>query len=283
LKRHHHETADGADLYWEEEGQGPRVLLVHGGTGTGAFDWELVRPRLVHGHHLMVIDLRGHGRSSDPARRLSLEQIGADVLSLLEETGGCDAIMAFSIGASAMLALLCERPTLTRAFVCIGASTAGDIDQVEAIVNGPWPADLRGLRHQHSSGEDHWRRLRSTLAHSWAGHRLSDEQLAGLEVPTLVVCGDRDRVEPVETALSLSRSLPQGELLVLPGCGHFAPRERPAELSTIVERFLARVLYTNREVEFRDPQSSVGHPSNGDPAASSGIQRGEEEHDEHRR
>jgi pimeloyl-ACP methyl ester carboxylesterase len=60
------------------------------------------------------------------------------------------------------------------------------------------------------------------------------------------VCGDRDRVEPVETALSLCRLLPRGELLVLPDCGHFVSRERPAELSAVVDGFLSRVLGDDR-------------------------------------
>jgi pimeloyl-ACP methyl ester carboxylesterase len=235
-------TADGAELYWEEVGDGPRVLLVHGGTGSGAFDWEFVRAPLARSYRLLMVDLRGHGRSSDPLDRLSLDQIADDIEALLERVGGCDAIMAFSIGASAMITLLCRRPALTRAFVCIGGSTAGDPKQVEGIVNGPWPAELKGLHHDHATDNEYWRALRGKLARSWAGHRVTANELARLVTPTLVLCGDRDRVEPVESALSLSRSIPNGELLVLPRCGHFAPRERPAELSAMVESFLDRVL-----------------------------------------
>ena len=122
----HHPTADGASLYWEEEGDGPRVLLVHGGTGTSAFDWEFVREPLAKRFRLLLTDVRGHGQSSDPQYRLSIEQIGDDVASLLEHEGECDAIIAFSVSATAVLALLCRRPSLARAFICIGASTTGD-------------------------------------------------------------------------------------------------------------------------------------------------------------
>lgn len=239
---HYHSASDGARLYWEDEGEGPTLLLVHGGTGTSAYDWELVRERLSRSYRLRTLDLRGHGRSTDPTGSLGLEQIGLDVLSLLEHQGGCDAIMAFSIGASAMLALLCRHRGLTRAFVCIGASMTGDASQVPRFVNGPWPVELTRLRHDHGTGEDHWRRLRFALAHSWADHHVSEDELRGMEVPTLVVCGDRDRIEPVETALALQRSLRHGELLVVPRCGHFVSRERPSELAVAVEGFLARAL-----------------------------------------
>ncbi len=239
---HHVVTADGASLYWEEQGAGPRVLLVHGGTGRSAFDWELVREPLAQHYRLLLTDLRGHGRSSDPEERLGIEQIGRDVESLLGRAGSCEAIMAFSVSATAILSLLCRRPSLTRAFVCIGASIAGDPTQVETILTGPWPSELKGIHHEHADGPDHWRRLQAALARSWAGHHLSMEQLSALDTPTLVVCGDRDRIEPVETALTICRALPRGELAVLPGCGHFVPRERPAELTALTERFLARVL-----------------------------------------
>lgn len=243
---HRHIVNDGASLYWEEEGDGPRVLMVHGGTGTSAYDWEFVREPLALHHRLLLSDIRGHGHSSDPHGLLSIEQIGNDVAALLEHCGGCDAIIAFSIGASAVLELLCRRPSLTRAFVCIGASTTGDPSQVDTILSGPWPSSLKQIEHLHGTGDDHWRGLQAALAHSWADHNITTEELAALDIPTLVVCGDRDRVEPLETALSLSRTLPRGELLVLPDCGHFVSRQRPAELSVAVDGFLARALGDDR-------------------------------------
>ncbi len=235
-------TADGATLFWQEEGDGPRVLLVHGGTGTGTYDWEYVREPWRRNHRLLICDLRGHGHSSDPAGQLGLRQIGEDTEALLDAAGGCDAIVAFSIGASAMLALLSRRPDLTRAFVSIGGSFRGDPQRVPRIVSGPWPDELIALPHEHATGPEHWRRLRAAMATSWSKHRLTEPELARIEIPTLVVSGDRDRVEPLQTALTLLATLPRAELLVLPGCGHFVSRERPAELAAAVDAFLERAL-----------------------------------------
>ena len=77
-----------------------------------------------------------------------------------------------------------------------------------------------------------------------AGHSIAstETELAAIEVPTLVVAGDRDRVEPLKTAVTLLATLPRAELLVLPRCGHFVPRERPAELAAAIDAFLERVL-----------------------------------------
>jgi pimeloyl-ACP methyl ester carboxylesterase len=238
------EAAGDARLYFEQEGEGPLVVLVHGGTGTGAYDWEHQRPALARSYRVVTPDLRGHGRSNDPHWLLGLEQIGEDLLRLVDELGERPAaVLAFSIGASAVLRLLTRRPKLTRAFVAIGASTRGDPERVERIVTGPWPAGLIALRHEHGEDADHWQRLRRRLARSWADdQRLGPDELARVALPTLVVCGDRDPIEPVETALELARALPLGELLVAPRAGHFVARERPAELTLAVERFLARAL-----------------------------------------
>ncbi len=99
------------------------------------------------------------------------------------------------------------------------------------------------LHHEHGHDPEHWRTLREQLARSWAYDLdLSDAELHAVQIPTLIVCGDRDRIEPVESALALSRELPSGELLVLPGAGHFVSRQRPAELTATVALFLERKL-----------------------------------------
>jgi pimeloyl-ACP methyl ester carboxylesterase len=63
-----------------------------------------------------------------------------------------------------------------------------------------------------------------------------------VDCPSLICCGDRDRIEPVETAAEIARSIPAGELLVLPRAGHFAQRDRPVAFNAAVSDFLDRVL-----------------------------------------
>ncbi|ABG03014.1 alpha/beta hydrolase fold [Rubrobacter xylanophilus DSM 9941] len=75
-----------------------------------------------------------------------------------------------------------------------------------------------------------WRGLRSDLSGDL--HRLA--------VPTLLVHGSRDRIVPAGWAVEAHRRIPRSELLILEGCGHWVPRERPEEFSRAVERFLSR-------------------------------------------
>lgn len=236
--------SDGACLFYRDEGAGAPVLLVHGGTGTGDYDWEFLRPVLTPRYRVITPDLRGHGRSSDPTWALGMDRIGEDMAALVEAVGERPrAIVSFSIGGSAILKLLCRRPQLTDAFVGVGLSREGDPGQVEAIVNGPWPRDLIGLEHVHGGGPDHWRRLRERMSATWAHDlAISDDDLSAVTIPSLICCGDNDRIEPVAVAESIAGALPRGELLVLPSAGHFAIRDRPAIFATAVLDFLDRHL-----------------------------------------
>ncbi|MBM3678019.1 MAG: alpha/beta hydrolase [Actinobacteria bacterium] len=236
-------TADGADLHFELEGEGPLLLLVHGGTGTGAYDWEHLRPALARSYRLLVPDLRGHGRSSDPGWLLGPEAIGDDVLALIDHVGERPvATVAFSIGAAAMLRLAIRQPAFTGALVPIAPSLHARPDRVEAVTTGPWPQGLVDLVHEHGEHGDHWKRLRNRLAQTfWRDFpEITDDELGSIAVPLLAVWGDRDPIEPVETGLRLARTVQRGQLLVVPDAGHFLMRTRAEELLLVLERFLAR-------------------------------------------
>lgn len=236
-------AAGRSRLHYEVCGEGPLVVLVHGGTGTGAYDWELLLDPLQQEYRVVCLDLRGHGRSEDPEDLLSIDQIAEDLLALVEHLGERPAaLVAFSIGATATLKMLTCAPQTAATFIAIGASRVGVPSRAPEFANGPWPAELTRLHHVHGGGREHWRHLRRRLAESWASLHLSDEQLGRVALPTLVVCGDRDRIEPVESALEIARTLPQGELVVVPACGHFVPRQRPRELLAAVRLFLDRHL-----------------------------------------
>jgi pimeloyl-ACP methyl ester carboxylesterase len=234
---------DGARLYFRTRGDGPAVFLVHGGTGTGMYDWGAHVPRLSRRYRVVVPDLRGHGRSDDPSGRLAIDVIGEDLELLATAVGRPAAIVAFSIGAAAAVGLLRRRPDLTDAVVLIGAALSASDERAQAVASGPWPGDLVALRHEHALDGDHWRRLRAALAHSWGAQSTPrPDELSALAMPALVACGDRDPVFPVADAARLAGMLPSGELLVVPGAGHPVMRDRPREFGVLLDGFLARSL-----------------------------------------
>lgn len=71
-------------------------------------------------------------------------------------------------------------------------------------------------------------------------HRADGRQhLAAIAVPTLVLCGEEDRLCPVEVHREMAAGIPGARLVVLAGCGHFAPVERPEEVAGAMQDWLA--------------------------------------------
>ena len=77
---------NGAALYYEEQGEGDPLILIHGGLGSSA-RWQAVLPHLDDGFRVITPDSRGHGRSTNPAGELSFPLIADDVAALIAALG----------------------------------------------------------------------------------------------------------------------------------------------------------------------------------------------------
>lgn len=90
---------EGCNLHYEEYGHGAPLLLVHG-LGSSTRDWEKQIPVLSAHYHLIVVDVRGHGRSDKPPERYSIEGFSADLIALIEHLGlGPVHLVGWSMGA----------------------------------------------------------------------------------------------------------------------------------------------------------------------------------------
>ena len=149
-------------------------------------------------------------------------------------------VMGWSMGAYAALQFARLHPERVGALVLVGigsGSPAGDEElwrmQMRDL-SAAWLADLEG-----HSPEGMARTCRN-----YQGRRPSlqvlEEEFAGLQVPTLVVCGEED-APCLETSRWLERVLPNAELWLEPGGGHCPNLETPDKFNTRIGRFLADV------------------------------------------
>ena len=74
---------EGCSLHYEEYGHGAPLILIHG-LGSSCLDWELQVPVLSQHYRLVVVDVRGHGRSDKPRERYSIAGFTADLMALIE-------------------------------------------------------------------------------------------------------------------------------------------------------------------------------------------------------
>ena len=235
----------GGRIAVTERGSGVPVVFLHGGTGTGAFDWGEIAERLAPCYRTVVLDLRGHGSSPHEGEDFGVVRFGLDTLHVLRALGLERAVLVgFSVGGNTLLALLARDPRPALALVTIGASARGDPARVNEIMSGPWPDYLKELEHPVGSGPEYWSELRTLLAHDWARNvDLADEDLRRITCPVLVCHGDRDRVQPVGVRGAPGRQgFPTRSSRWCEGAGHALQLDRPELFVEALERFLARAL-----------------------------------------
>lgn len=100
--------------------------------------------------------------------------------------------------------------------------------------------------HEPQGGPDAWqeviRRVPEAMSLDETDHRHSLEDLAELSHETLLVCGDRDPLVPLEVVLAMARAIPRSALYILPDATHITATNtwRATLFATEVERFLRR-------------------------------------------
>ena len=219
---------NGFQLYYEERGTGEPLLLLHGGTGAGA-DWRHVfTTGDPAGFRVIVPDLRGHGRSTNPSKAFTFRQAAADMIALLDHLG-IQRVKAIgmSAGAKTLLHMATRQPGRIDAMVLVSATpyfpapvrAAMAQLTVEAFSDAEWAVQ----RQRHVHGDDQIRMLFDQmrgLKDSYDDMAFTPPLLGTIAARTLVVHGDRDPLYPVEMAMELFRSIPQSALWVVPGGGH---------------------------------------------------------------
>lgn len=97
------ETNDGAKIYYEDQGEGQPILLVHGWLCSSRF-WQKNVPELADKFRVVTIDLRGHGNSSKTLAGHTIGQYARDVRQVIERLGLQDAVLVgWSLGGPVVL------------------------------------------------------------------------------------------------------------------------------------------------------------------------------------
>jgi pimeloyl-ACP methyl ester carboxylesterase len=221
---------NGFEMYVEIRGEGPPLLLLHGGMGIGA-DWRHIFPNDPPGHRAIVPDLRGHGRSTNPLRAFTFRQCALDVLALLDQLG-IETVRAIgmSMGAKTLLHMGTIRPSAVDSMVLVSATpyfpaplrAAASRFTPEAFA-ALGQAERDGLRARHVHGDEQIAALYDmtlAFASSYDDLAFTPPQLGRISARTLIVHGDRDPLYPVELALELYRNIPRSALWVVPHGGH---------------------------------------------------------------
>ncbi|WP_313523277.1 alpha/beta hydrolase [Shinella sp.] len=236
---------DGARIWHAAFGAGPAVILLHGGLGH-AGNWGKQVPALVAaGRTVVVIDSRGHGRSTRDAGPSGYGRMASDVLAVMDHLDIDKAsLVGWSDGACTALILADRHPERVNGvfFFACNMDPSGTLDfQPTPVLDRCFHRhrlDYQALSATpdafHSFVADVSRMMQTEPNYTAA-------DLAGITVPVVIVLGEHDEFIRPEHAAYLAATIPQARLTILPGVSHFAPLQRPALFNDAVLRFLDRI------------------------------------------
>jgi pimeloyl-ACP methyl ester carboxylesterase len=231
--------ANGLDIRYDVHGAGPPLVMLHGATSLGREDFGPQIALFSKAFRLYVPDARGHGGTTwDVAAGFRYDWLVDDLAAFADELGlETFHLLGFSMGAMTALQYAARFGDRLRTLVVAGISPAREprasvarrlMDPVRADRDDPAWAALLGRRHDEGQGVGGWRALLPAIAADVAAQPLmTPAELHAIDVPAMVVCGDRDPFVPVGQAWELERQLPDGRLFVVPECGHEVTVKRP--------------------------------------------------------
>ncbi|MDF2578135.1 MAG: alpha/beta hydrolase fold-containing protein [Chlamydiales bacterium] len=217
----------GADIYYEVEGRGDPLLLIHGFTGS-CLDWQPFRAKWSEQFRLILPDMRGHGYSTNPLTEYSFQQVALDLLLLLDrlQIKKCKAI-GCSGGGNALLHMACLQPQMIDAMVLVSATNYYP-EQARALMCQTNIANMtkeewQRLRNQHHLGDAQIYKLfeqTRSFADSYDDMNFTSEELSKIVARTLLVQGDRDIFYPIDISVEMYKSIPRCSLSIIPDAGH---------------------------------------------------------------
>jgi pimeloyl-ACP methyl ester carboxylesterase len=237
---------DGARIWYATYGSGSPVILLHGGLGHSG-NWGYQVPMLVStGHRAVLIDSRGHGRSTRDLRPFTYELMASDVLAVMDALHLEKApLIGWSDGACT--ALILARQAHARVagvffFAC-------NMDPSGTKTIEPSPILGRCLRRhtkdyaELSTTPDQFKVFAAAVGQMQKTEpNYSARDLAEIRVPVAIVQSEHDEFIKPEHAEYLARSIPGAELILLGGVSHFAPLQRPEQFNGVLRAFLCKPL-----------------------------------------
>ncbi|MBK9055052.1 MAG: alpha/beta hydrolase [Chloroflexi bacterium] len=236
---------DGAHIWYATYGSGSPVILLHGGMGHSG-NWGYQVPVLIESdYQVVVIDSRGHGRSTWDGRPFTYELMASDVMAVMDTLAIEKAsLVGWSDGACIALVLADQFPDRVTGvfFFACNMDPSGTKETIAFT-----PILQRCIsRHQQdyqrlSATPDQFEAFSDSLGLMQRTQpNYSAQDLAEIPVPVAIVHSEHDEFIKREHAEYLVRSLPQAEFIYLPGVSHFAPWQRPEPFNMAMLAFLGK-------------------------------------------
>lgn len=237
---------DGARIWYASYGSGSPVVLLHGGLGNSG-NWGYQVPALVgSGYRTVVIDSRGHGRSTRDGRPYTYELMASDVLAVMDELHiEKSGLVGWSDGACTALILAAHSPARAAGvfFYACNMDPSGTKEFVFTPVIGRCLNRHKLDYAQLSATPDKFDEFFEAVGLMQRTQpNYSAHDLAQISVPVTIVQSEHDEFIKREHAVYLAQTIPNAKLVDLKGVSHFAPLQRPGQFNAALLAFLGEVL-----------------------------------------
>ena len=234
---------NGASIWYAVFGKGSPVVLLHGGLANSNY-WGNQVPALAAKHQVIVIDSRGHGRSTRSSAPYGYELMASDVLGVMDQLGVKQAaIVGWSDGAIIGLSLAMHHPDRVARLFAFAANS--DPSGVKDVDKSPVFQQFiaRGEKEYEalSATPKEYKKFVEEISRMWASQpHWTKDDLAKITVPTWIVDGDHDEAIERTNTLLMAAAIPKAGLLLQPEVSHFSMLQDPAQFTADVLHFLDR-------------------------------------------
>jgi 3-oxoadipate enol-lactonase len=256
-------TNGDVKLYYQDEGSGEPVLLIHGHTQDRRI-WDPLMPGFREaGMRVLRPDLRGHGRSVRPDSGYHWIDHATDMAAVLDDAGVDSAkVVGFSIGGGIALEMALTMACRVGSLVLMSpvmpdrpfdpafmenlkqVARVARADGIVAAMAGPWAESplfefsfsKPGVREAAERitldcpGAEYLATERDVVKRSWT----VPDRLAEIEAPTLVLVGGHETPGFRAWAEEAASAIPGARLDVLENCGHLLPLEEPDRVARAI-------------------------------------------------
>jgi pimeloyl-ACP methyl ester carboxylesterase len=237
---------NGARIWYAAYGSGSPVILLHGGLGNSG-NWGYQVPVLIQtGYRPIVIDSRGHGRSTRDEQPYTYELMGSDVVAVVDTLGiETASLVGWSDGACTGLILAANSPARVAGvfyFACNMDPSGTREFVMTPIIQRCFNRHVKDHAQLSATPDkfDEFSEAVGLMQRTQPNY--SAEDLAQIRVPVAIVHSEHDEFIKREHAEYLARSIPDAEFIYLPGVSHFAPLQKPEQFNHAMLAFLGRVL-----------------------------------------
>jgi long-chain acyl-CoA synthetase len=229
-------------------------ILLHG-FGGNATQWQYQIETFAQHNHVLAIDIRGHGHSSRPESGYDMERLVVDIIAVLDHRNMRQRVVLIghSFGVALATEAACRYPERVSHLILIAGAGEYDIRGIyklafrlpEAFLSTvqPWvdnfvDASLRSLKQIYLHNMRYWR--------GW-------DKFPQLEMPTLVVLGNRDQVLPQEAFERVAQLVPSetSEVISVDVSAHMVMLERREAVNRAIRRFIESPVTTEQVPRWR--------------------------------